>query len=62
MLRYFKFEKIGTGDVLYDSSLYKEHCIVFDTTTMWTTDDIIGSIIGSSSTGTMPADTSTKYL
>lgn len=63
MLRYFKFEKIFDGDVLYDSSLYREHCVVFDTTTMWSTDDIIGSIISSSSTTiTPPADTSTQYF
>ena len=40
MLRYFKFEKIVKGDLMYDSSYSKEHCIIFDSSNIWTNDNI----------------------
>ena len=40
MLRYFKFEKVLKGDVIYDSSLYKEHCYNYYTS-LWDADDIL---------------------
>jgi hypothetical protein len=46
MLRYFKFERVNqyndNGDILIDSSDYKEHCVIFDPA-VWKQDNILGN-------------------
>ena len=63
MLRYFKFENIGTGYVLYDGSYNKEHCYIYDST-MWATTTTLLPLIYAASAPTTTTLTSMtgKYL
>ncbi|CDW82420.1 UNKNOWN [Stylonychia lemnae] len=57
MLRYFRFDKILNGELIYDYSFQKEHCVNFQSS-IWTKDSVVEKILTLNSLTQIAVDTS----